>query len=84
VIGGFFIGERYCILHALNHKKEFGSIILTDFHNSPNHQNNFYTKFSSYMVYIFVGMDFLILMEIYPLCYLVSSYLYIAHTVESC
>jgi len=51
VIGGFYIGERYCILHALSNKKGNLAVFnLADFCNSPNHQNKFYTKFLSYMV----------------------------------
>ena len=52
VIGGFYIGECYCILHALGNKKENLAVFnLADFHNSPNCQNKFYAKFSSYMEY---------------------------------
>jgi len=51
VIGGFYIGECYCILHALGLKKNLAEFNLVDFHNSPNRQNKFYTKFSSYTVY---------------------------------
>jgi len=50
VIGGFYIGKRYCILHALGNKKEKAEFNLADFRNSPNCQNRFYAKFSSYMV----------------------------------
>jgi len=51
VIGKFYIGECYCILHALGNKKE-GLVVfnMADFHNSPNRQNKFYAKFSSYTV----------------------------------
>jgi len=52
VNGGFYIGERYCILHALGNKRDnLAEFDLADFHNSPNRQNKFYAKFSSYMVY---------------------------------
>ena len=37
------------ILHALGNLVVFN---LADFHNSPNRQNKFYAKFSSYMVYV--------------------------------
>jgi len=51
VIGGFYIGEHYCILHALRNKKENLAVFnLADFHNSSNRQNKFYAKFSFYMV----------------------------------
>jgi len=50
VIGGFYIGERHCILHALGKKKNLTVFNLVDFHNSPNRQHKFYVKFSSYMV----------------------------------
>ena len=51
VIGRFYIGERYCILHALGNKKDnFAEFNLADFHNLPNCQNKFYAKFSSYTV----------------------------------
>jgi len=54
VIGGFYIGEHCCILHALGSKKENLAVFnLADFCNSPNHQNKFYAKFSSYMVVIY-------------------------------
>jgi len=53
VIGGFYIGEYYCILHALGNKKENLVVFnLADFCNSPNHQNKFHAKFSSYTVFI--------------------------------
>jgi len=48
MIGRFYIGKRYCILHALSNKIE--NLVVLDFRNSPNHQNKFYTKFSSYTV----------------------------------
>jgi len=52
VIGGFYIGERYCILHALGNKKDnLAEFNLADFRNSSNRQNKFYAKFSSYTVY---------------------------------
>jgi len=51
-------------LHSLGNKKEnLMEFNLVDFCNSPNRQNKFYAKFSSYMVFIFiavyprVGMD---------------------------
>jgi len=51
VIGGFYIGEHYCILHVLGNKKENLAVFnLADFRNLPNRQNKFYAKFSSYMV----------------------------------
>jgi len=51
VIGGFYVGECYCILHALGNKKENLAVFnLVDFHNSPNCQNKFSAKFLSYMV----------------------------------
>jgi len=51
VIGGFYIGERYCILHALSNKKDnLVEFNLADFHNLPSRKNKFYAKFSSYMV----------------------------------
>jgi len=51
VIGGFYIGERYSILHSLGNKKEnLAEFNLADFPNLPNHQNKFYAKFSSYTV----------------------------------
>jgi len=35
-----YIGERYCILHALHNKEEILVVFnLADFHNSPNRQN---------------------------------------------
>jgi len=52
VIGGFYIGKRHCILHALGNKKDnLAEFNLADFRNSPNRQNKFYAKFSSYTVY---------------------------------
>jgi len=52
VIGKFYIGECYCILHALGKEKENLAVFnLADFHNSPNCQNKFYAKFSSYTVF---------------------------------
>jgi len=53
VIGGFYIGEYYCILHALGNKKSLAVFNLVDSHNSPNSQNKFYAKFSSYMAYCY-------------------------------
>jgi len=51
VIGGFYIGERYCILHSLGNKKDnLAEFNLADFCNSSNRQNKFYAKFSSYTV----------------------------------
>jgi len=51
VIGGFYIGECYCILHALGNKKDnLAEFNLVDFWNSPSRQNKFYAKFSSYAV----------------------------------
>jgi len=51
VIGGFYIGKRCCILHALgNNKENLVEFNLADFRNSPNRQNKFYAKFSSYTV----------------------------------
>jgi len=48
VIGGLYIGEHCCILHALGNKKEnLAEFNLVDFHNSPNRQNKLYAKFSS-------------------------------------
>jgi len=53
VIGGFYIGKCYCsstitlALHTLNN---LAIINLVDFHNSLNHQNKLYAKFSSYTV----------------------------------
>jgi len=53
VIGGFNIGEHYCILHVLGNKKEnLAMFNLVDFCNSPNRQNKFRTKFSSYTVLV--------------------------------
>jgi len=53
VIGGFYIGKRYCILHALSNKKENLAIFnLADFRNLSNHQNKFNAKFSSYTVVV--------------------------------
>jgi len=38
-------------LHALGNKKDnLAEFNLADFHNSPNRQNKFYAKFSSYTV----------------------------------
>jgi len=38
-------------LHSLGNKKDnLVEFNLADFHNSPNRQNKFYAKFSSYMV----------------------------------
>jgi len=52
--GGFYIGEWYCILHALDNKKENLAVFnLADFHNSPNRQNKFYAKFSFYSPYYY-------------------------------
>jgi len=52
VIGRFYIGKHYCSSQALGNKKENLAVFnLADFHDSPNRQNKFYTKFSSYMVY---------------------------------
>jgi len=51
VIGGFYIGECYCILHALGNKKvNLAEFNLADFRNLPNRQNKFHAKFSSYTV----------------------------------
>jgi len=50
VIGGFYIGKCYCILDAFDNKKNLAVFNLADFCNFPNHQNKFYTKFSSYTV----------------------------------
>jgi len=55
----FLSDWRYCILHALG-KKILAVINLADFCNSPNHQNKFYAKFSSYMVCAEVSMQWLI------------------------
>jgi len=53
VIGGFYIGEHYCILHALGNKNENLAVFnLADFRNLPNCQNKFYTKYSSHTVII--------------------------------
>jgi len=56
VIGGFYIGKCYCsstiTLYALDNLAVFN---LADFHNSPNHQNKFYAKFSSCTV--FTGLE---------------------------
>jgi len=53
VIGGFYIGEYYCILHALGNKIENLAVFnLMEFCNLPNRQNKLYNKFSSYMVII--------------------------------
>jgi len=58
VIGGFCIGECYCILHALGNKKEKLAVFnLADFRNSPNCQNKFYTKISSYTVYDNINVE---------------------------
>jgi len=52
VIGGFYVGKCYCILHALGNKKENLVVFnLADFCNSPNCKNKFYAKFSSYTAY---------------------------------
>jgi len=41
----------YSILHALGNKKENLAVFnLAIFHNLPNHQNKFYTEFSSYTI----------------------------------
>jgi len=51
MIGGFYIGKHYCILHVLCNKKENLAVInLADFCNLPNRQNKFYAKFSYYTV----------------------------------
>jgi len=51
VIGRLYIGECYCTLRALGNKKDnLAEFNLADFRNSPNHQNKFYAKFSSYTV----------------------------------
>jgi len=61
VIGGFYIGERRCILHALGNKKEnLVEFNLADFCNSPNRQNKFYAKFSSYMVFNYACLQVLV------------------------
>jgi len=71
VIGGFYIGERCCILHALGNKKEnLAEFNLADFRNSPNRQNKFYAKFSSYTVYFIMiklakGLFILVLKQKY-------------------
>jgi len=50
VIGGFYIGKRYYILHSLGNKKDnLAEFNLADFCDLSNHQNKFYAKFSSYM-----------------------------------
>jgi len=55
VIGGFYIGECYCILYSLGNKKDnLVEFNLADFRNLPNHQNIFYAKFSSYTVLKFI------------------------------
>jgi len=52
VIGEFYIGKHYCSSHALGNKKENLVVFnLVDFCDSPNYQNKFYAKFSSYMVH---------------------------------
>ena len=54
VIGRFYIGERYCILHSLGNKKDnLAKFNLVDIRNSPNRQNKFYDKFSSYTVIMY-------------------------------
>jgi len=51
VIGRFYIGDSYYILHAWGNKIENLAVFnLADFRNLPNHQNKFYAKFSSYTV----------------------------------
>jgi len=51
MIGRFYIGERYCILHALGNTKENLAVNnLADFCILPNHQNKFNAKFSSYTI----------------------------------
>jgi len=53
VIGGFYIGEHYCILYALGNKKDnLAEFNLVDFRNLPSRQNKFYGKFSSYTVFV--------------------------------
>jgi len=55
VIDRFYIGERYCILHSLGNKKDnLAEFNLADFRNSPNRQNKFYIKFSSYAVLLYI------------------------------
>jgi len=42
VIGGFCIGERYHIIHALDNKKENLAVFnLAEFYNLLNRQNKF-------------------------------------------
>jgi len=56
VIGGFYIGEHHCILHALDNKKESLVVFnLVDFCNLPNHQN----KISSYTVCYKLSLEIL-------------------------
>jgi len=43
VIGRFYIGKHYYILHALSNKKDNLVVFnMADFGNLPNHQNKFY------------------------------------------
>ena len=52
MIGGFYIDECYCILHALGNEIENLAVFnLVDFCNSPNRQSKVYAKFSSYAVF---------------------------------
>jgi len=74
MIGGFYIGERYCTLHALGNKIENLAVFnLVDFCNSPNHQNKFYAKFS---FYIYFNDCFI---RVYLLC---NSYTYMHESIR--
>jgi len=57
VIGGFYIGKRYCILHELGNKKEnLVEFNLVDFHNSPNRQKNSMPNFHLTWYQLQIGM----------------------------
>jgi len=57
MIGGFYIGKHYRSLTIILQLYALGNLSvfnLADFCNSPNHQNKFYTKFSSCMVHTYI------------------------------
>jgi len=73
-------------LHALGNKKEnLAEFNLADFCNSPNHQNKFYAKFSSYTVlsytdfYLYVYMCMWNFEQSWPFSY-VPTYMHICVT----
>jgi len=56
------------ILHALGNKKEnLVEFNLADFCNSPNRQNKFFAKFSSYMIYCSISDSHYPKVDSYPI-----------------